>query len=210
MKYPLSRGAIRSHTMHAPNGPPTYALADAKHRCIRWQCCRLATTTQNRNSALHQIDEHSKQNKYLSIRTIIRTTARHMFSCTTTRSLRPFALAILAMALIPIPQSPVQADETGMASMHDWRRERGKICLVGHYHSGAGTGRTKKQARRAAIRSWQEFTAWEYGTSWAYFRRAASRSISVTRSASGWEATVEARACKRARTRRARRRSRGA
>lgn len=119
-------------------------------------------------------------------------------------------MAVLAMALIPLPQGAVQADETGMASMHDWRRERGKICLVGHFHSGHGIGRTKKLARRAAIRSWQEFTAWEYGTTWAYFRRAANRSINVTRSASGWEANVEARACKRVRKRRARRKSRGA
>lgn len=65
------------------------------------------------------------------------------------------------------------ADETGMASIHAWRSERGKVCMAEHFHSGSGEGRTKKLARKAAFSDWQGFTAWEYGTDWARFSRSA-------------------------------------
>ena len=97
--------------------------------------------------------------------------------------------------------SALVADETGLASMHAWRKERGKTCMVDHYHYGSGTGRTKSRARAAAIDSWQGFTAFEYGTSWAYFRNAASKSIGYKKAAGGWHASVEARPCKRRRRR---------
>lgn len=95
----------------------------------------------------------------------------------------------------------VSADETGMASMHAWRVERGKTCLVDHFHHGSGEGRSKAAARKAAITSWQEFTAFEYGLDWAYFRNAASKSIGYSKSADGWSASVEARPCNRKRRR---------
>lgn len=112
------------------------------------------------------------------------------------------ATVILAASL-----SSASADETGMASIHEWRVERGKVCMSDHFHTGNGSGRTKKLARVAAIKAWQEFTAWEYGTTWASFRRAGSKSISYSRSMDGWDATVEARACKRRTKRRGRRRN---
>ena len=116
---------------------------------------------------------------------------------------RTFGPLLVAMSLffnIPV----VNADDTGMASIHTWRAERGKVCLVDHFHSGNGVGRTKKLARRAAINDWQGFTAWEYGTDWAYFKRAASRSVHYSRTDSGWQASLEARPC-RYRKRRGRR-----
>ena len=45
-------------------------------------------------------------------------------------------------------------------------------------------------------------------TTWARFSRAASKSIAYTKSSSGWEARVDARACKNRRRARKRRRRR--
>jgi len=67
--------------------------------------------------------------------------------------------------------------------------------MATHWHSGSGEGRTKSEARRAAIKAWQEFTAWEYGTDWARFNRAAQRRIGYSKLDNGWGATVEARPC---------------
>lgn len=118
---------------------------------------------------------------------------------------RLHSLLLVAVASSGLASTAV-ADETGMAEIHSWRVERGKFCLIGHFHTGIGQGRTKRRARRSAISDWQGFTAWEYGTTWARFRRAASKSISYTRTDSGWEARVDARACKPRRSKRRRRR----
>jgi hypothetical protein len=95
--------------------------------------------------------------------------------------------------------SPAYADETGLASIHAWRAERGMTCMVDHYHQGSGEGPTKSRARAAAITSWQEFTAFEYGTDWAYFRYAGSKSVGYMKTPDGWQATVEGRPCNRRR-----------
>lgn len=114
----------------------------------------------------------------------------------------PSLAAALFAAMQIMPMSAV-ADESGMATMHDWRSERGITCLVAHFHSGSGEGRTKRAARRAAITSWQEFTAFEYGLDWAYYRHAGSKSIGYSKTSNGWSATVEGRPCNfRRRTRR--------
>ena len=41
--------------------------------------------------------------------------------------------------------------------------------MADHYHSGSGEGRSKEGARAAAVRSWADFTNFEYGTVWARF-----------------------------------------
>lgn len=99
------------------------------------------------------------------------------------------------LAAIICACAPAVADESGLASMHDLRRERGITCMSDHFHSGTGEGSTKKAARAAAIKAWQEFTAFEYGTDWANFRNAASKSIGYSKASSGWSASVEARPC---------------
>lgn len=103
------------------------------------------------------------------------------------------ALVISSFSYVPV----VHADDTGMAYMHDMRRERGRKCMISHWHYGSGTGRTKRKAKRAAIRSWQEFTAFEYGTDWARFRHARSKGMSCTGTRkSGFSCQVEARPCR--------------
>ena len=87
------------------------------------------------------------------------------------------------------------ADETSLAGMHEWRKERGIMCFADHFHSGTGEGATKAAAQKAAIKAWQEFTAFEYGTDWAYFKHAGSRGITYAKAANGWSASVEGRPC---------------
>lgn len=89
-----------------------------------------------------------------------------------------------------------QCDETGFADSHAQRREGGRLCLSDHAHSGYGEGKTKSSASAAAIKSWAEFTAFEYGTSWARYSRAAGKSTKFTKESNGWSANIEARPCK--------------
>ena len=102
--------------------------------------------------------------------------------------------AVLACAFLPLP---VHADDTGLASMHDWQKVGRKTCLVDHYHAGSGEGPSKRAARKAAIADWEGFTAFEYGTDWARFRSAANRGVVYEKTAKGWSANIEARPCRR-------------
>ncbi len=106
---------------------------------------------------------------------------------------------MIAAVAVVVPISPpaADADDTGFASIHDLRRERGRLCMADHWHSGSGSGRTKRAARRDAIRSWASFTAMEYGSDWARFRRARSKSIRCRRTGRrSYDCSVEARPCR--------------
>jgi hypothetical protein len=74
----------------------------------------------------------------------------------------------------------LRADETGVAGIHTWVRIGHRICLQDHYHDGSGTGATRSQAQRAAIRAWVDFTAWEYGTTWGSYAMAVRKSMSCS------------------------------
>ncbi|MEO1280509.1 MAG: hypothetical protein AAFR75_04435 [Pseudomonadota bacterium] len=111
--------------------------------------------------------------------------------------MKVYRTCLIISAIAVASTFPAHADRTGMADMHDQRREGSKICLSGHFHTGTGKGRSKRAAKADAIKAWQEFTAWEYGLDWAYFIRAKSKSVGYERAAEGWEATVEARPCRR-------------
>jgi hypothetical protein len=103
---------------------------------------------------------------------------------------------LLAGLCLLAAQTAVLADDTGLASMHDLRREGGRLCMVDHYHSGSGEGSSRAAARAAAIRSWSSFTNFEYGTVWAHFARAASQSVRYGKTSGGWSADVDARPCR--------------
>lgn len=92
---------------------------------------------------------------------------------------------------------PASADESSLAYSHDLAQEGGRLCMSNHGHSGSGNGASKPAARAAAIRSWADFTNFEYGRAWASFSSAAGSSTRYTKEASGWSATVDARPCKR-------------
>jgi hypothetical protein len=109
-------------------------------------------------------------------------------------------LSILASACAPlaIAALPAVADDNGMAgAIHDLRREGGKLCQVDHWHYGSGAGATKKLAMADAVGSWQSFTALEYGSDWARFQKAASKSVSCSKEGSGGvSCAIEGRPCR--------------
>jgi hypothetical protein len=105
--------------------------------------------------------------------------------------------AVLTAFFASLSPAPVQADETGLAGIHTWRKVGRKTCLVDHFHDGDGTGTTQKLAELAAIRSWQSFTDLEYGTDWANFRIANSKSMKCNRDGgTRWSCRTEAVACR--------------
>ena len=92
------------------------------------------------------------------------------------------------------------ADDTGMSGMHAWQKVGRKTCYADHAHTGSSNGqKSKKSAMAAAIKDWQEFTAFEYGTDWATFNIANAKGTSCSQEASGWSCTVSARPCYRKR-----------
>lgn len=103
-----------------------------------------------------------------------------------------------AIALLACAAMPAKADETGLASIHEWKKESGRrICMSEHFHDGAGSGKTRKEAEAAARSSWMSFTVFEYGTNWGSYELAASKKIDCVQNAGGWSCATTARACKR-------------
>jgi hypothetical protein len=93
--------------------------------------------------------------------------------------------------------TPVQAQETGLAAIHSWVRVgRTKTCMADHFHDGTGTGKTKKEAERAAIRSWEAFTIWEYGPPWGRYALSETKSLNCNPSGGKeFSCQVSSRAC---------------
>ena len=92
---------------------------------------------------------------------------------------------------------PALANDTGFAqSTHELRREGGRLCQVGHFHGGSGSGGTKSVALTYALKIYSDTTSDEYGTDWGKWDKAASKSIKYDKTGDGWTATVLARPCK--------------
>jgi hypothetical protein len=110
----------------------------------------------------------------------------------------PFLCAVAAGLVLMVPLNEARADDTGVAQLlHGMKREGKRLCLDGHFHSGESSGMpSKKAAEIEAIRSWAGFTAFEYGTDWAQWTKAASKSMGCTQGSSGWGCVIEARPCK--------------
>jgi hypothetical protein len=102
---------------------------------------------------------------------------------------------VLASGMLLAATGMAAAEETGIAGIHTWVKTGRKTCLADHFHNGSGTGATRAQAERAAIQSWVDFTAWEYGGSWGRYAIAASKKMDCSRSES-WSCDVEARPCR--------------
>jgi hypothetical protein len=105
---------------------------------------------------------------------------------------------VLAVAAIGVVAAfPAVADDTGLAVMHDLRREGGRTCFLDHYHYGNSSGMaSRKAAETDAINSWASFVDFEYGSDWARYSRAASKSVKCDGSSGGWGCQVEARPCR--------------
>lgn len=89
-----------------------------------------------------------------------------------------------------------EPQETGIAAIHAWVKVGRKTCMADHFHDGSGTGATRATAERAAIRSWTEFTAWEYGDPWGRYSMAASKKTTCSQESPTWRCAVEARPCR--------------
>ncbi len=112
------------------------------------------------------------------------------------RSMLALVLGAFAATAASVPANA--ASDTGLATtLHEVRREGGRLCMTDHWHYGSsGTLGTKAAAQRDAIRSWQDFTDLEYGSVWARFSRAASRKVGCSIKGGGWVCDVEARPCR--------------
>jgi|LNFM01.1.fsa_nt_gb hypothetical protein len=111
-------------------------------------------------------------------------------------SVRATLLAAAALCVIGI--APAVAQGLDLSGIHAQRRESGKICMVDHFHDGSSSGqKTRKAAELAAIKVWQDFTAWEYGPKWGSFALAGSKGVKCDNAADGWKCNVTARPCRR-------------
>lgn len=107
------------------------------------------------------------------------------------------ALLIAAVAATVAFVHEGKASETGLDIIHALRREGGRVCMSDHWHySTGGLKATRAAAQRDAIRAWQDFTEFEYGSTWARFSRAGSRKLGCSHSGGGWTCDVEGRPCK--------------
>lgn len=105
--------------------------------------------------------------------------------------------AVFAASALP---SIGDASAQGLIDLHAKVRTGNKICLVDHFHDGSSAGQaSKKAAEIVAIRVWQDFTTWEYGSAWGSYRLAASQNANCTQSGGGWSCVVRARPCRSAR-----------
>lgn len=111
---------------------------------------------------------------------------------------RVAAAIVVGFGLAVPAAAPANADDNGLAgAIHTLRKEGKRLCMDGHYHSGNSSGaKDKKLAMAEAIKSWAGFTAFEYGTDWANWNKAANKSANCSQGASGWGCSIEARPCK--------------
>lgn len=112
-------------------------------------------------------------------------------------SIHRIGLAIIAGVILSLAPAAM-ADDTGFADMHDMRREGAKTCMSDHYHHGTSSGQSsRKLAEIEAGRDWAGFTAFEYGSAWANYALAASKSVVCDQDGKGWGCSVAARPCRR-------------
>lgn len=105
--------------------------------------------------------------------------------------------ATATVALLLFTAAPAPAGETGLAAIHTMRREGGQLCFLDHFHYGSSSGMTSERtAKAAAVNSWAGFVDLEYGSDWARYQRAHSKSLKCERASSGWGCFVEARPCR--------------
>jgi hypothetical protein len=109
------------------------------------------------------------------------------------RCTRRFAIAA---AVLAFGTASAAADDTGFATSHSMVKVGGKSCFADHAHSGSGDGKTKGVALQAALKSWWEYTAGEYGSDWARWGKSAGQVVKYTKTESGWSAYVQSRPCK--------------
>lgn len=105
---------------------------------------------------------------------------------------------VLAVSVGLFCAGALPASAQGLTDLHTKVRVGNKICFSSHYHDGSGSGNSRKGAEADAVKSWQGFTGWEYGSAWGNFWIAEGRGIKCEQSsANAWSCHVQARACRR-------------
>lgn len=108
---------------------------------------------------------------------------------------KAIALTAVLAALMP---AAANADETGLAGIHDQAAAKGRrICMTSHFHDGSGQGGTRKEAEAKAAQAWIDFTAWEYGSTWGSFQVAEAKTMDCSEAGGRWSCSTSARPCKR-------------
>jgi hypothetical protein len=86
-------------------------------------------------------------------------------------------LRVAAAAGCVLTAWPALANDTGLSVLHALRREGGRTCFLDHFHYGDSAGmKTERAAKANAVESWAGFVALEYGSDWAKFSHAHSKS----------------------------------
>lgn len=112
-------------------------------------------------------------------------------------TLKTAAGAAAALLVLIASGGAVFADETGFADLHSTRKEGGRICFDDHWHYGEAKAQpNQKTAMVEAIKSWAGFVDFEYGSTWANYKKAAGKKVKCENGASGWSCEIEARPCK--------------
>jgi hypothetical protein len=74
-----------------------------------------------------------------------------------------------------------------------------KVCFVKHAHYGESPSWANKRGAKAyAIREWERFTTWEYGSKWGRYNIARVRWMKCAEKGSRWVCKTEAVPCHRA------------
>jgi hypothetical protein len=121
--------------------------------------------------------------------------ARPQISLGNTMGLR-LGMAGAALTATMAATWPAGAQETGLAGLHSWVKVGRKTCMLDHFHDGIGTGKTKRDAERAAIRGWEAFTIWEYGRPWGRYAISESKRATCTKTSDGaFNCQVTSRPC---------------
>jgi hypothetical protein len=107
-----------------------------------------------------------------------------------------WCVSALALGLMAALDGAAQAQDLGLAGMHTWVRVGGRTCLLDHFHDGSGSGPTRAAAQRAAIRSWIDFTAWEYGGRWGSYGAAVSKRMGCSGGPGNFSCSTSARPCR--------------
>lgn len=91
------------------------------------------------------------------------------------------------------------ADDTGVATtLHETVRKGNLLCLASHEHAGTSQNQpTKKLALAVAVNDWAGFTAWEYGTDWAYWKLAHRKQVKCGGGPGSFGCSIAASPCRR-------------
>lgn len=117
-----------------------------------------------------------------------------------------FKMAAVMACIVAAMTPPAMADETGLVGLHSQVRVGHRSCFAGHEHYASGTGTTRRLAMRDMIAGWSSFTAWEYGSDWGHYSRAADKRVSCVHDGNrSWSCSGTARPCRHARGRYVRR-----